>query len=755
MSSIRRQLITACLGLVALSAQANPLEVSLTPGPSEGTVTVNLSNTSSQAVSILSWDTPFESTLSSDVFRIERITKEWPLVESAPYIGREVKRAAPDADNYLTVEAGASVSHVVELNDYYQIDKSDTRQVRFVGDIRYVENAADQSAITTRKVSSPAELDVSKMESNSLTVSVQPAIERRVLTPAYNSCSVDEQTDILAAANVAEQLVITAVEDLTGLAVDARAGSPRYSTWFGEYTEARFNRVVSNFESMETALQEETLRFDCGCDEQGTYAYVYPNRPYDIFLCPEFRRSNIDGTDSQAGTIIHELSHFTILADTDDHVYSQRGAQSLASSDPDKAIANADNHEYFAENTPFLDIEGESTTPGDVEHTLLELDTPVTGNLAINESATFQVEGANRIQLISTGGDADLYVYTDEALTAESCRSLNVSSEDNCENFVDGTVYIQVSAFSATAYELVALGDAETPPVEITATLVLDTPESGSLLRGERFVYAVSGADLLELESLSGDADLYVFDSLDFDNATLVCAAESPSTESTTDSCNVPATGDTYYALVSAFTDAQFTLMASLESTSTDTVSVTTDKGRLTAGETRSDAIPQGDFHIYVLGGASSVQLTSISGDVDLAIYDSLDFENAEMICISEEFSADSVVDSCDIPNDGDHYVAVYGFEGSEYSVTSVARAVVPVEDPEPPVVPVDPEVPVVPVDPDLPVVPDTTPVDPVAPDDDVVPSVSSSSGGGSLGVWGLALLLLGAAGRRRYLFRG
>jgi hypothetical protein len=37
-----------------------------------------------------------------------------------------------------------------------------------------------------------------------------------------------------------------------------------------------------------------------------------------------------------------------------DIVYGQAGAKSLAASDPNGAINNADNHEYFAENTPSL-----------------------------------------------------------------------------------------------------------------------------------------------------------------------------------------------------------------------------------------------------------------------------------------------------------------------------------------------------------------------------------------------------------------
>ena len=47
------------------------------------------------------------------------------------------------------------------------------------------------------------------------------------------------------------------------------------------------------------------------------------------------------------------MSHFNAVAGTDDHVYGQSSARSLAISNPADALDNADNHEYFAENTPF------------------------------------------------------------------------------------------------------------------------------------------------------------------------------------------------------------------------------------------------------------------------------------------------------------------------------------------------------------------------------------------------------------------
>jgi peptidyl-Lys metalloendopeptidase len=52
--------------------------------------------------------------------------------------------------------------------------------------------------------------------------------------------------------------------------------------------------------------------------------------------------------------MIHEMSHFNVVAGTEDHAYGQTAAAQLAVSSPSKAVDNADSHEYFAENTPSL-----------------------------------------------------------------------------------------------------------------------------------------------------------------------------------------------------------------------------------------------------------------------------------------------------------------------------------------------------------------------------------------------------------------
>src|SRR5262249_37843775 len=94
------------------------------------------------------------------------------------------------------------------------------------------------------------------------------------------------------------------------------------------------------------------ITINCGCTSSA-YAYVYPSQHYQIYVCNAFWNAPLTGTDSKAGTLIHEMSHFNVVAGTDDHVYGQAGARNLAISNPNAAVDNADSHEYFAENTPF------------------------------------------------------------------------------------------------------------------------------------------------------------------------------------------------------------------------------------------------------------------------------------------------------------------------------------------------------------------------------------------------------------------
>ncbi|KAK7037542.1 hypothetical protein VNI00_011034 [Paramarasmius palmivorus] len=185
----------------------------------------------------------------------------------------------------------------------------------------------------------------------------------------YKSCSSTRQSKIDEAATAAHNYASSASSYLNSLS----SGSSRYTTWFGTYTTSRKNTVANNFDAIKGySFHGET--YDCSCTKPNVFAYVEGKSPLSlhlyhsnlnlfsytvgnygvIHLCGAFWDAPVTGTDSQAGTLVHEVSHFKRIAGTDDIVYGQSDARSLASSKPGQAVQNADNYEFFAENDPAL-----------------------------------------------------------------------------------------------------------------------------------------------------------------------------------------------------------------------------------------------------------------------------------------------------------------------------------------------------------------------------------------------------------------
>jgi peptidyl-Lys metalloendopeptidase len=165
---------------------------------------------------------------------------------------------------------------------------------------------------------------------------------------SFNRCTTSQQADITSAVSAA----LSMASDGDAYMARGTMGT-RYAKWFGAVDSGRVATVKSHFAALKDAFATKPITVDCGC-KKTYYAYVYPTQPYTIYVCKAFWSAPMTGTDSKGGTLVHEMSHFNVVASTDDWVYGQSGAASLAISDPNKAIDNADSHEYFGENTPAL-----------------------------------------------------------------------------------------------------------------------------------------------------------------------------------------------------------------------------------------------------------------------------------------------------------------------------------------------------------------------------------------------------------------
>lgn len=302
-------------------------------------VTVTISNPTNHTIRILKWFTPIED-VQEPLFAVTRDG------EPVAYLGAIYKRPSITGNDYISLKAGDSITNTVSLGDYYDLSQSGQYEISYaVASFNLFDekgNAFKYRDILTSDIVS------AKVEGRAPKGKPTPAPTPAPGGTAFNSCTVDQQGLLLTARTEATNYSQGAKSYL-----DSNKQTQRYLTWFGQITPTRYATVTDHFNDITNAFVNAGITFDCGC-RQNYYAYVYPNQPYKIYLCKVFWSAPMTGTDSKAGTLIHEMSHFDVVAGTDDFVYGQSGAMNLASTNPDNAIMNADNHEYFAENTPAL-----------------------------------------------------------------------------------------------------------------------------------------------------------------------------------------------------------------------------------------------------------------------------------------------------------------------------------------------------------------------------------------------------------------
>lgn len=317
-----------------------------------------LKNESENNIEILKWGTPFEGEFTSDCFDVRYDG------EQVPYRGILVKRGAPQPADFIEIAANQEISEIVHLEGGYEIYKAGLYTVQ------YREDAIKaKTPLLTQTGDAQAESFRTKLtptRSNEAEFILNIGLNEPVTLSqplATSVCSDAEMDTINSALRSAGSIASTAIRSLRNAPANLRPQAQRYKEWFGAYAASRYSTVTTHFDRISDALANRQIYVSCPDDRPNVYAYVYPDKPYTIYFCGAFWRAPLNGTDSKAGTFVHEMSHFNVVAGTKDHVYGQNNARNLARSNPATAINNADSHEYFAENTPPLAMPAPASPP--------------------------------------------------------------------------------------------------------------------------------------------------------------------------------------------------------------------------------------------------------------------------------------------------------------------------------------------------------------------------------------------------------
>ena len=406
---------------------------------SSGIVTLNIKNTSNQSIKVLKWNTILENTISANIFQIKNAKV------TVSYTGRLIKRMSPTENDYTTFTAYEERTIDVSLSNYYDMHEKGTYQVSYTANFQIL--GAKQKPDTSK---------ASKVLPTQITIDFIPSQKKSApaqkVAANFNQCSQSEITTLNAAHDAAIVMAQDAYNTMNN--AEQNTSGERYTTWFGAADATRQSTVTSNFNKIYTALDTKNILFDCNCT--GTHiAHVYPTDPYKVYLCPAFWNLPAVGTDSRAGTVVHEVSHFQIVAGTDDHVYGHSGAKALANSNPTQAINNADSHEFFAENTPSLTMDDPFATAQVFTNILTDL--PITESIdAAGDKGIFQftVLTTGRYTFHTTGRlDTQGTLYDENRVSLAYHDDINETSNRNFQIshlLVKGkTYYIKVNAYAS------------------------------------------------------------------------------------------------------------------------------------------------------------------------------------------------------------------------------------------------------------------------------------------------------------------
>ena len=294
-------------------------------------VTVTMTNVSSPPVRLLKWNTPVDG-LKEDLFKVTRDGV------SAEYIGRHYKWAAPQADGLHHPGAGRErVAHGGPVGRLCLPRPAATT-------IRYA--AASARRRVAAALQQPDRVD--RGPSPSSAPRPRPPGHRQRLALSTANCTSTRVTSDHHGVQLREDLREQrgelperharrhhALHHLVRHLHAAPAGPP----------------CKTHFTSIKSAFDTKAVIVDCGCTDSA-YAYVYPNSPYRIYVCNAFWSAPNTGTDSKAGTLIHEMSHFNVVAGTDDCAYGQSARQEPGDLQPHQRPATTRTATSTSPRTP-------------------------------------------------------------------------------------------------------------------------------------------------------------------------------------------------------------------------------------------------------------------------------------------------------------------------------------------------------------------------------------------------------------------
>lgn len=332
-----KSVLFLCLFMFSLLYANDVIDVQLSAtkeNAARGIITFTVTNKSNEDIEILKWGTPFEKELSADIFLVKNSQG------TVEYLGRHVTRGRePLGSDYIPLKPEQKITVKVPVYLYYDMKTKDVYEINYPGEF-YIKTKGQKFRYTILGPKSTIKIYYAYWKQKNILSNLKPI--------KFNKCSIEQINALKAAQQKAKSLA-----KLAAVKAGITGENEIYKKWFGTANNSKKTIVSSYYNTIDSALDTENIIFDCSClafETNSTGAYVYNSLPYYINICKGFWGFDYSGFWSQGGVIIHEMSHFKIIAGTDDHAYDFDICKDFSESHPSKAISNANNYMYFAED---------------------------------------------------------------------------------------------------------------------------------------------------------------------------------------------------------------------------------------------------------------------------------------------------------------------------------------------------------------------------------------------------------------------
>lgn len=319
-STLLQSTVFASLLAGSLNAQVT---VKLEP-TQEGKVAVTLTNTSDSPVSILHYTTPLYG-MEANLFRVSCDGRE------VPYIGKMALRLAPQEQDWVTLDANESVSAEMDMSEHYALDRAGNYSIQFSYPISVRSNTRGITAVEAEEVESNI-ADLSVDEARSFVP------EETRATRGFSGCTTTQKNSISSA--------FTSYKNLAAKAQSSIGNNTTYRTWWGTYSSSNATKLRNNYTKVYNANNNGNWNVTCTTCESGVIAYVYKNRPSNVWICNFFHQFS---STEKGSFLLHEVTHWNTAIGTNDYGYGESFCKNLASQgNASRTLLNADNYRYYA-----------------------------------------------------------------------------------------------------------------------------------------------------------------------------------------------------------------------------------------------------------------------------------------------------------------------------------------------------------------------------------------------------------------------